>query len=109
MTAGLIVEEVVVTVQVSDTEPDVLVLSEDTAVHVLELVEVVQQGGADATYVHTQAVLAATWTVNHNLGKYPSVTVTMGGVEVETGVTYLDTNTLQVLLNSPAIGQVFCN
>lgn len=30
---------------------------------------------ADKNYVHTQAVANVLWTVNHNLGKYPSVRI----------------------------------
>ena len=29
----------------------------------------------DATYVHSQTSTSATWTINHNLNRYPSVTV----------------------------------
>jgi hypothetical protein len=32
-------------------------------------------GGSDAYYRHVQSVAAAVWTVVHNLGKFPSVSV----------------------------------
>lgn len=32
-------------------------------------------GSGDKTYMHTQPTAAATWTITHNMGKYPSVTV----------------------------------
>lgn len=39
-------------------------------------------GGATASYVHTQASPASVWTIDHNLGFYPNVTVidTLGRV-----------------------------
>lgn len=30
---------------------------------------------ADKNYVHTQAVPSTTWTINHNLGKFPSISI----------------------------------
>lgn len=55
-------------------------------------------GPSGAGYVHTQASALAVWTVPHNLGYRPSVSVTTtGGVEVEGGeVLHLSTNTLTI-------------
>lgn len=32
-------------------------------------------GAGDLTYVHSQGVASSTWSITHNLNKYPSVTV----------------------------------
>ena len=66
--------------------------------------------GADLSYVHTQTPLATTWTVAHNLGKYPSVSVVdSGGNELLPDVTHLDVNTLTVTFGSPNSGKVYVN
>lgn len=39
------------------------------------VVNITRTIGADKHYEHTQSVASATWTINHNLGKFPSVTV----------------------------------
>lgn len=50
------------------------------------------------------------YTVNHNLGKYPAVTVIdSAGDEVIGGVEYLDQDTLRVVFSAPLSGRVTCN
>jgi hypothetical protein len=39
----------------------------------------------DATYTHTQSQASATWTITHNLNKFPSVTVIDSGDSVVVG------------------------
>ena len=52
---------------------------------------------AQAAYVHTQASPASSWTINHNLGRRPFVSVlSSGGVEVEALVTHLNANQARV-------------
>ena len=51
----------------------------------------------DATYTHTQSSTANTWTITHNLNRYPSVTVIDSGNTVVTGtVVYNSANQLTV-------------
>lgn len=65
--------------------------------------------GAAQAFVYTQSSPASTWTVNHNLGAKPTVTVfTVGGVELEANVVHLSVNQLQVLLAAPMAGSVRC-
>ena len=50
--------------------------------------------GLDLTYVHDQLVASATWTIHHQLNKYPSITVVdSGGNLVEGDISYSDINT----------------
>ncbi len=62
--------------------------------------------GDDATYVHDQVTpgAASTWTVNHNLGKYPNVTVFDNGtppVKIDGfGLEHVDTNQLKLTFTS---------
>ena len=63
------------------------------------------------TYTHIQSSPAEVWTINHNLDKYPSVTVvTSAEDEVQGGVVnYLDTNTLTITFSSAFSGKAHLN
>mgnify|MGYP003387066120 CR=1 FL=1 len=50
-------------------------------------------GPAGSNYSHQQPVASSTWTINHNLGFKPSVTVlSSGGQEIETEVLHTSVN-----------------
>ena len=67
-------------------------------------------GGADAHYVHTQVALSAVWTVVHNLGKFPSVSVVdSGGTELLANVVYIDANNLTLTFGAPTSGKAYMN
>jgi len=68
-------------------------------------------GSADKNYVHIQNASSATWTINHNLGKKPSVSVTTAasGALVIGEVTYTNNNTLVVSFDSPFSGTAHLN
>lgn len=66
--------------------------------------------GGDLTYVHTQSVLAATWLVEHHLGKYPAVDVVdSGGSVVIPDVLYIDENTVQLTFGAATSGKAYVN
>ncbi len=72
----------------------------------------VQAGGAagDLSYTHTQSLASTLWTVTHNLGKRPAVTVVdSGGNEVVGDVTHLDANNLTVTFSVAFGGVAYCN
>ena len=49
----------------------------------------------DATYTHNQSAASATWTITHNLNKFPSVTVIDSGDSVVQGeILYNSANQL---------------
>ena len=92
----------------------------------LDLVEIAEQGpagppGADGAvgppgppggtnYVHTQAVPAADWTITHNLGRYPSVTVIdSAGSTVVGDVEYLSNNAVAIHFNAAFGGAAYLN
>ena len=66
--------------------------------------------GADASsYTHTQASAASTWTIPHNLGWRPTITVlSTGGVQVIAEVVHLSALTAQVLFVEPMAGSARC-
>jgi hypothetical protein len=71
-------------------------------INLLPLEDIRGPAGAEA-YVYNQNTPASNWTINHNLGYYPSVEViNTAGQEVDCGVQHVSTN--QVILSfSPAM------
>ena len=64
----------------------------------------------DKTYNHVQSVAASIWTINHNLGKFPSVTVVdSGGTQIEGDVVYDDPDNVTVSFSSPFGGKAHLN
>ena len=62
------------------------------------------------TFVFNQPVAAATWNVEHNLGKFPAVTVTLStGQQGYTDVTYIDENNLTITFASAESGKAYLN
>lgn len=67
-------------------------------------------GSGDLHATHVQAVAAAVWTVNHNLGKRPSVTaVDSAGDQVEGSVNFIDNNSLTLTFSAAFGGAAYCN
>lgn len=67
-------------------------------------------GGGDLTYTHTQLQPAEVWTIQHNLGKHPSVTVADSAGSVVMGdVEYLDRNTVRVTFMAAFAGTAHLN
>lgn len=61
-------------------------------------------------YTHDQAIAASVWTINHNLGKYPSITVVDTGGNVVSGTyTYVDENTMVAEFNAAFKGTAYLN
>lgn len=64
----------------------------------------------DKTYVHYQNVQSDTWEIQHNLDKYPSVTVVDSASNVVVGdINYIDVNNAVVTFTAPFSGKAFCN
>lgn len=68
-------------------------------------------GGASAShFVQQVTVASAQWTVIHDLGFMPNVTVLdHNGEEVGDAVQYIDINTVVVNWPSPMTGTVICS
>jgi hypothetical protein len=66
--------------------------------------------GGDLQLVWNQMIPADTWEIEHNLNKYPSVTVIdSAGTQVEGDVTYIDTNNLTINFSSAFAGKASLN
>jgi hypothetical protein len=62
------------------------------------------------TYTHTQVSPSATWTIPHNLSRFPAVAVVdSGGTEVLPNIQYIDTNNLIISFDSPTSGKAYLN
>ncbi len=65
-------------------------------------------GGGTASYVHDQSVPAATWTINHNLGYFPNVTVVdSAGNQVIGQVQYISLNSMTINFNASFGGKAY--
>lgn len=65
---------------------------------------------SDKTFVHDQAIPSATWTITHNLGKFPSVSVVDTQKQIYWGdVEYVNSNQLKVTFSAGFAGQAFLN
>jgi hypothetical protein len=64
----------------------------------------------DTHYTHTQAVASDTWVIDHNLGKYPSVSVVdSANDEVEGSVNHVDPMRVILVFSAPFSGKAFLN
>lgn len=56
------------------------------------------------TFIHTQAVAATVWTVEHHFGIEPSVEILVGGARVEATVTHSGDETTVLTFSAPQSG-----
>ena len=62
------------------------------------------------TFIFTQGVAATTWNIQHNLGKFPSVSVINNNDVVINGeVTYIDNNNVQLNFSAGFSGKAYLN
>lgn len=64
----------------------------------------------DLNYIHYQDSPSANWTIVHNLGKFPSVTVvTSAGDVVYTDAHYVDKNKVTLEFSAAFAGRAYLN
>lgn len=64
----------------------------------------------DSHHTHDQNTSSATWTVAHNLGKKPSVTIVDSADSILHGqIQYTDLNNLTITLSAPTSGKAYLN
>jgi len=83
-------------------------LTEETVkvVHVGTVIET----GADAKFTFAQEQNSNQWEVEHNLGKFPSVTIVDSGENiVYAEVQYTDENNLTISFNGATSGKAYLN
>ena len=81
---------------------------EDKAVYDFAVFTLSSQGVP--TFVFTQGVPATVWNIQHNLGKFPSVSVINNNNVVINGeVTYIDNNNVQLNFSAGFTGKAYLN
>lgn len=65
---------------------------------------------SDTEYTHNQPLPSATWVINHNLDKYPSITIvdTSGNI-VEGEETFTDSNNVTIVFTASFAGKAYLN
>lgn len=67
-------------------------------------------GGSDKNFVFNQASAANPWSVPHNLGKFPAVSVVdSGGNEIVPDVHYVDANNVTLTFAAATSGKAYLN
>ena len=67
-------------------------------------------GGGDLNFTFTQGTPATTWTITHNLGKFPSVSVVdTADTQVYGEVEYIDDNSLRITFSAAFGGKAYLN
>jgi hypothetical protein len=61
------------------------------------------------TFTHTQAIAATTWSINHNLSRFPSVSIVIAGKQVFSEVSYVDNDNIDVIFKKVQTGTVYLN
>jgi len=65
---------------------------------------------ADKNYVFIQGVPSTVWTITHNLGKFPSVSVVnINNITMYGDITYLNENELQIEFSAGFSGKAYMN
>lgn len=63
-----------------------------------------------STFVFTQGLSATTWNINHNLGRFPSITVIDTANTIVTGeYTYIDDNNVTLNFSAQFAGKAYLN
>lgn len=64
----------------------------------------------DHSFIYSQGLPAQTWTIIHNLNRYPSVTpVNSARTKMNAVVDYIDKNRLTITFLFPVAGQAYLN
>lgn len=67
-------------------------------------------GIGDKNYIHTQSSASSTWTVTHNLNKFPSVTVVDSANNVVMGaVEMINLNSITITFTASFSGKAYIN
>ena len=95
---------------VEGQSPNVTIEVVEQAVTISEAVVGLQGTSGDKHYQHDQSTPSATWSITHNLGKRPSVTVVdSGGNQWLTAVEYTTEYSLVIRFSSPFSGTAYLN
>ena len=89
-------------------ESDFIFIQDDNASNAF--VTVSESLAGDKHFSYNQSSAQSTWTINHNLAKFPSVSVVDSGKNVVVGdVQYVDANNLIVTFSAAFSGKAYMN
>jgi len=75
-----------------------------------DVLNIPEYASGDKTYIFIQSTPAATWTITHNLNKYPSVSVVnTNNIVVYGQTTYINANELQIEFSAGFSGKAYMN
>lgn len=90
-------------VVVGDTSADLYIIQPDQTLKATG-------GGSDKEFVFTQSVASATWEIQHDMNKYPAVTVVDTGGNVVVGeVVYNDQAKITITFSAAFSGKAYLN
>ena len=79
-------------------------------------IDIFPESGGDLTFPHHQNTASASWVINHNLGKFPSVSIKFSSsdnvytnVGAFAGIVYTDENNLTINLAAAESGYAYLN
>jgi hypothetical protein len=79
-------------------------------------IDIFTESGGDLTFAHHQNTASTSWVINHNLGKFPSVSIKFSSsdnvytnVGAFAGVVYTDENNLTINLAAAESGYAYLN
>jgi len=83
---------------------------EDKEYYLISLLLYDIDSNTDKTFTFTQSVASSTWSVTHNLDKFPSVSVVDSGKTAVVGsVEYINENELTITFSAPFSGYAYMN
>ena len=108
-----------------ETTSSFVLTETDQAVHLtsapsnqVEIISAAQQdppgpqgpSGYGVTYTHDQSTASSTWIINHNVKRFPSITIedSIGRI-VRGDIKYLDNNSIQITFNGAFSGKAYLN
>jgi hypothetical protein len=81
---------------------------EDT--HIYGVTSIADSSSLDKNYIHTQSSASNTWTITHNLKKYPSVTIVDSGNNSVVGeIEYTSLDVVTLRFNASFSGKAYFN
>ena len=90
----------------TETSADIYIIQPDNTLRYIGS----ETDESDKSFVFTQSVAAAKWEIQHNLDKYPSVSIVdSAGTEVVGDVQYIDKNNIVILFTAPFSGKAYMN
>ncbi len=96
--------------QLNDLFTDVLVVSPENKDVLAYNASSGKWTSAPSSYTHNQSSSSTLWTVTHNLGKFPSVTVVdSAGTWFVGDVSYTNENELTISFRYAFSGKAYCN